>query len=94
MMDLGMLSLAAVATVHRIEQSPKSGGETPAKRPNSKRDEFIFSEYEKGELSLKKILNAVNETPGWGRLGDETAIRKAYVRYCERINHTPLTRKG
>jgi hypothetical protein len=50
---------------------------------NEARDRFIIEEYRKGTL-LKKILEQVNATQGWSRLGSETAVLKALVRYCVR----------
>jgi hypothetical protein len=60
---------------------------------NEARDCFILEEYQKGTL-LKKILEQVNATKGWSRLGSETAVLKARERYCVRHGiNTPIRKQ-
>jgi hypothetical protein len=70
----------ALIELRRLPTSNDNKGPYSA---NEERDRLIFEQYQM-HVPLKKILQQVNSTTGWVRLGSETALRNAMIRHCKR----------
>ncbi len=62
--------------------APKASEPKPISK-NEDRDKFIYERRKEG-LENKLIRKAVNETPGWPKLGTDQAVNGVVDRYCKR----------